>query len=604
MQHFLRKFQKLSLIWQFTLAVMLILFIPSILIMIIYIHTFQSSLIEQQKAILQRDLNQLSYTMDSSVHTIDSAIAELVYQQEFSYFLNDKTILTQQEQAYFTSNLRSSTTKFKNLYPNYFKHIAIYSANTQIPESFNTTHDFIYLERLLQTNYIHTILDAPSDLIHGKIRNPAYTYPNSLHEIKVKEIDSLVIPVYQKIFNLNSADLIGMIEINISLDKMVPFDTLVDTDASVSYFLYDPDKDILYSIDGSESPTFTQATFDAETGFTSGTLGKEKHFFAYSLCNKTNMIRITALSQHSLQTPVRDMILRAILVVSFALLLVIGLTYLAVSLLLRRLSEMGEMINKIEHGDFNIHVNENGADEISKIAKSFNKMGSQLQNTLHALIAQEKARQETELRALESQINPHFLYNTLENIRMQCEINEYYQIGDGVAALGELFRYSIKWSGGEVPFALEWKHLKSYLAIMKLRHESHLSYELDYADNSKEMDDITVPKFILQPLVENCFNHGFRNKLPPLILRISAYIDSSCLHIDISDNGSGIPHKRLLSLQKALKEGTLIEQAPSHHSIGLSNVKQRIDMLCKKNSELTITSKMNHGTTIHIRIIL
>jgi len=605
MQSVLHKFQNMSLIWQFTLVVFFILFIPTILIFIIYIHIFRTSLIDQGKALLQKDLNQLSYTMDSGFDTIDSVIAELNYQQEFAYFLNNKTKLSRQEQDYFTSQLRGTVTKLRNLYPNYFRHIAIYSSNTQIEDSFDYMYDFTYMDRLEETKYASAIINDSRKLIHGKIRTPEYTYPDKLRDdINIKEIDSLIIPVYQKIFSLNSEDLVGVLEINVALDKLIPSSTLTDMDTGIMYFLYDDDKNICYALPSQITASRILADFTQESGLIQGTLDEKNHYFAYSRCEKTGMLRITALSEQILLQPVNSMFTKVTIVTLLALFLIVSLAFLAIKVLLRRLSEMGQMMKKIEVGDFDIHVNENGSDEISRIAKSFNKMGTRLKDTIHSLVTQEKMQKETELRALEAQINPHFLYNTLETMRMQCEIDEYYQVSDGLAALSDLFRYSVKWTDGEVPFALEWKNLKDYVSIMQLRHESNLHCILDYQDDTGDMDEITVPKLILQPLIENCFNHGFRNQFPPFELYISARMDASDLLITIQDNGAGMNRERLTEIQTAFTQGIPIKRTNSHHSIGLHNVMQRIEMLCRPGSHIEITSEENHGTTICIHILV
>lgn len=604
MKCLLQKFQNTSLIRQFTLVVFFILFIPTVLIFVLYLDTFKTSLIDQGKALLQKDLDHLSYTMDSGLETIESVIAELVYQQEFSYFLNDETTLSKPEQQYFMAGLRSSSTKLRNLYSNYFKYLAVYSANSQVDESSDYIYDFIHLEQFKERTYAASILDNPDEFFYGKIRKPEYTYIYELDNIKVKEIDAWVIPVYQKIFSLNTGRLIGVIEINITLDKLVPSHNLPDTQAGIFYFLYDDKSGDFFPLDSATKAPNITAAFLTNTGMIQGTLDGQDYYFAYDRCEKTGMLKVTALSQATILKPVSGMITKVILGMLLALLIIVTLAYFAIKVLLHRLSEMGRMMKRIEEGDFDIHVNENGATEISQIATSFNRMGAHLQDTMLSLVAQEKMQKETELRALEAQINPHFLYNTLESMRMQCEIDEYYQVSDGLAALGDLFRYSIKWTDGEVPFALEWKNLKNYLAIMQLRHETNLTCTLDYQDDTGDMDNISVPKLILQPLIENCFNHGFKNEFPPFSIYVSAHLDATRLLITIQDNGVGISKERLNEIRTAFTLGTPIERTSSHHSIGLFNVKQRIDMLCKTESKIEIKSTINVGTTIAIHILI
>ena len=205
----------------------------------------------------------------------------------------------------------------------------------------------------------------------------------------------------------------------------------------------------------------------------------------------------------------------------------------------------------------------------------------------------------TELLAMQSQMNPHFLYNTLENMRMQCEIDGYYAIGDSLAALGDLFRYSIKWGSNEVPFRLEWDNLKNYISIMNMRYQEDLKCIMEIGEG---VGDVMVPKMLLQPLVENSFSHGFKQVLPPWLIVIRAFRKRDMLVIMIEDNGSGIEQERLLEIRQCLKNDTPLRGEKKKRSIGLINVKQRLLHICRGGAEIFIDSQPDRGVKIVIEI--
>jgi len=226
-------------------------------------------------------------------------------------------------------------------------------------------------------------------------------------------------------------------------------------------------------------------------------------------------------------------------------------------------------------------------------------MASHLQAVINSAVEKEQAQKAAELSALQAQINPHFLYNTLENMRMQCEIDGYYAIGDSLAALGDLFRYSIKWGSNEVPFRLEWDNLKNYISIMNMRYQEDLKCIMEIGEG---VGDVMVPKMLLQPLVENSFSHGFKQVLPPWLIVIRAFRKRDMLVIMIEDNGSGIEQERLLEIRQCLKNDTPLRGEKKKRSIGLINVKQRLLHICRGGAEIFIDSQPDRGVKIVIEI--
>lgn len=604
MQFLLNKLQKMSLSKQFMLVIAVILCIPAIAVCIYFNVTYRDSLVSQCQSTLQADINQMSSLMNSSLDKAESALSDLSYQQEFPYFLNSKSDLSSQEIQYFISKLNNGLTGIRNLYPSQFNGFYIFSSNHQIPESMDYYSTFTYMDQLSESSYQGEIQSSSEDLLYGQIRYSDSTYTNIRSRIRAINNNTLILPLYQKIRDLKTREVIGIVEVDTTLQKLIPVEQLYTDRMPTLYFLYHPESNLLYSISGSGTDCSLTADFRSESPFITGSLDQKPVYLYFEQNGRTGLVLIAAQFKEDVFSSARGMLTFMLLFILAAFALISILAYHTVQILLARLFEMIGMMQRIEQGEFQIHMEETGSDEITQIARSFNQMTDKLQNMIDTLVAKDKLQKETELRALEAQINPHFLYNTLENMRMQCEIDEYYLVGDALAALGDLFRYSIKWTDNMVPLALEWKNLNNYISIMQMRYGSKLSCYMDYGKSMEEIDQLPIPKLSLQPLVENCFNHGFRNRIPPYKIWISADLKGDELWIEIRDNGSGISKERLEEIKNAFTQGTPLHGTTSRHSIGVMNVKERIDHTCLQGSYMEIDSVPEEGTTItiHIRV--
>ena len=187
-------------------------------------------------------------------------------------------------------------------------------------------------------------------------------------------------------------------------------------------------------------------------------------------------------------------------------------------------------------------------------------------------------------------------------MRMKCEIDSNYQMANSIQVLGSLLHYSLNWESKSVPLKEEMQNVRNYIQIMRMRFRNKFQYEIECEPGCMEN---LVPKFILQPLVENCFSHAFSDMNPPWNILVKAVGNENRLIIKIIDNGIGIEPCRLAQINEFLNgDQPNIGNRKSRHSIGIANVRQRIELLCKEGSKLTISSELGRGTQITIIIIL
>lgn len=260
-------------------------------------------------------------------------------------------------------------------------------------------------------------------------------------------------------------------------------------------------------------------------------------------------------------------------------------------LLLRRLYQLKNKIAQIKNG--NIEYNEviQGADEIAELDKGFNEMLKRLKQLLKDIYNEKALKKEAELKSLQAQINPHFLYNTLESIKCSVDMDEKENAIKMIIALKNLFRIGVN-SGKEfITLAEEIKHAKSYLEIQKFRYGDKFEsvWEID-----EKLLDQQVIKTIFQPIIENSLYHAFGKMKAVGIIHISVKKASNCIEIVIKDNGEGINYDKMLELQEMLMGDK------DSKSVGLKNVNDRIKLYYGNEYGIKIYSRAGEGASVFI----
>jgi two-component system sensor histidine kinase YesM len=263
-----------------------------------------------------------------------------------------------------------------------------------------------------------------------------------------------------------------------------------------------------------------------------------------------------------------------------------------------------KMMRRVEKGDFSGQVEVLSKDEIGDLTQGFNKMLIRL-NELVDEVYLSKIREtemqlrqkEIELKALQAQINPHFLFNSLETIRGMALENGMEEISDISAALAKLLRYNINNNSQIVKLDEEILHTKVYLRIQKHRFADKFEYEFSIPDWAKKQ---TIAKFSIQPIVENSFKHGLEPSGGISKISVTALEDSEDAYIiRIQDNGVGISPMRLEEIRQNLRQKDVMEGGPG---IGMVNVHRRIVHLFGEEYGISVESKEGIGAVISIRL--
>lgn len=251
----------------------------------------------------------------------------------------------------------------------------------------------------------------------------------------------------------------------------------------------------------------------------------------------------------------------------------------------------------VSEGNFEIQLDETPCkdNDIKQLFCGFNYMISQINALIKNVYNQKIQLKSAQLQSLKYQINPHFLYNTLQTLEAIGEIQNFPEIQIISSSLAQMFRYNLK-EENIVPLKAELAHLETYFSIERIRFRDQIRFRIDIG---QELYDILVPKFILQPIVENAIIHGFHAKGGINSILISAYQEGSKLLLKVSDNGQGIEPSRLQHLQQLLENSkSASAEITAQESIGLLNVQHRIINICGRDSGISVKSQQGNGTEV------
>lgn len=293
-----------------------------------------------------------------------------------------------------------------------------------------------------------------------------------------------------------------------------------------------------------------------------------------------------------------------LMIMLFSLFVAIILILFVSKLLANRMLRLSREMNKVASGNLNVALQIDGNDEVGQLARQFNGMMHSIRDLMEEVRESNEQQnllkikqKEIKLRMMASQINPHFLFNALESIRMKAHMNKQTEIAQTVKLLGTLMRKNLEIGGSSIKLDDEIEIVRCYLEIQRFRFGDRLGFELDIDPASLQ---VRVPPLIVQPLVENSVVHGLESKEEGgcVVIRTTMSDDYKKLMIEISDNGQGMNEERLEELMQSLDD---MEDREGYR-IGMRNVHQRLKLTYGDDYALTLESKPDEGTFIRMTL--
>ncbi len=311
--------------------------------------------------------------------------------------------------------------------------------------------------------------------------------------------------------------------------------------------------------------------------------------------NKYNLGAYSIMPQAILEQNQRALTQNLILIGSMMCIILSVVTFFISRTLTKPLEELMKTIAQIRKGDTKKRVPYLEKDEIGQMGKEFNGMLDEIERLIGHEYETKLLLNKAEYKALQAQINPHFLYNTLDTMSSIASVQNCDMVSNLCQSLSTIFRYSLDTKHPYSTVAKEIVHLKNYIYVMNVRMREEVKYHFQIDD---EILQNSIPRISIQPLVENAINHGLRNKKGEKEIYVRVMEKDGILEIEVEDNGVGMDAEET---NRRLKENSH-ELVESGSSIGLININARMKMLYGEEYGLHINSDGKSGTTVILRI--
>ncbi|GLX68605.1 cache domain-containing sensor histidine kinase [Paenibacillus glycanilyticus] len=408
---------------------------------------------------------------------------------------------------------------------------------------------------------------------------------------------SLVRKIYKSTTMLEYA---GYLEVDFKLDGIKKIMDLVHLGESGSFFIVDGNGDVVYAndvIDDELLANLPSLSKDSQ-GKQHVNIGSKKNIVVHSKVGSygwTVVGDVPVVQLASGSSGIRNSII--LLVLSCIVIAILLSTWSSIQIT-KPIYILIALIKRVENEDFQISYANPPRNEIGHLIRSIIRMSKRLDETIRNLYQAEIVRKESELQALKSQINPHFLFNTLETIKMKAEIDEADSTVEMLTSLGKLVKASIYRGNDFTTFREEREYLTSYLRIQEGRFDTRFGMSIAVDES---ILDCYLPRLMIQPLIENAFYHGLELKQGKGTLAVAIRETSESVLITVADDGLGISAERLQQLREQL-DSSLAGITRSSGSVGLANVHARMRLYFGDSSAMTIGSEPGTGT--EIRLIL
>lgn len=309
----------------------------------------------------------------------------------------------------------------------------------------------------------------------------------------------------------------------------------------------------------------------------------------------TGLTYVNFVNKDSIFESIRNSMDKVIDVIIVSILLGMIVSVISSRMFTERIKILVRHIKKIEKGGFNTQIKIYDDDEIGYLERSFGDMCKKLSDYVDKVYISDIKRKTAEIQVLQAQINPHYMFNTLESIRMVALINKDQETANMISILGNMFRWNMRMRELVVTIQDELDYLKSYIELQKIRYENgfYVTWNIDNVINN-----YAVPKLILQPILENSFYHGGINGNKILNININGRVNES-IYFEIVDDGNGMKEELLENTKSGILSNDVNENL---YCIGLKNIHQRLTLLFGIEYGLQIDSVFGEGTTIVIKI--
>lgn len=385
---------------------------------------------------------------------------------------------------------------------------------------------------------------------------------------------------------------LGTLIFQVNIDSVVHQHQTLTKDSGYLY-IWKGDQPIYTSDEGFQPSV---AMMDNKQGYTIQKVGGLSSFIAYTTSKDTGWTYFSILSYNDIFKKKNDLRFALLVVVFLLFITVIAISYGFARGITKPIERLTQQMRYAEKGDFEWIVTNSldtdRSDEVGYLQKRFFIMIRRIDTLIEENYTRQMLLKDTEYRALQAQINPHFLYNTLTSINWMARTSGQAAISRMVEALSRLLRNAISNNVQVITLGEEIGLIQDYMSIQKVRFESELHFLLDI---DEKFNGYRIPKMSIQPIVENAIKHGLENMLGDCTITIAAVEGEEGIDISITDNGPGMDEIALEQLRK-------FEIPSKGTGIGLKNIHERLRLMFGESAGLHFESSVGMGTTVTIKL--
>ena len=566
-------FRKFSIKTRLVIALLMISIIPLAGISGYSFHIFSAAFQEKLSASISQTLSMINLNMVSEVEKYQYLCGSICISQEIKEGLLKKD-MTDMEKNQAIIEIQKMI-RSKIIYPAQAKNITVYDTDGNI--FYDLGYDGFYQEdvdRILSQleeqdqdvwAYAHTYRDRNILVLGRRIYE---------HYSKSRVIGYTLISIEEKIFSKTVLEPVGLSDSSNIMYMNLDGTVLSSWNRSIALG-EKTDEELLKKIQ-ERLPKKTDSFSIHENG--------EEQLVTYIFNKNLNQLFVYTMPYHYINSEVYAMLKQILVVVMFLVLLCIGIVAMVYQGIMSPIKRMLEFCREISEGKLSVRIQDKHKDELSRLSGSMDHMADTIEHLMDQQKTQEKKKRELELQMLQYQLNPHFLFNTLNSLRFVAAMHKDQIVSDGIQALSSLLQNTLTNKNEYITIQEELENLENYFSILRIRYAG--SFEYSFHVEEDELLSCLVPKLILQPLAENSVMHGSSDNGTVMEIQITCWRENKDVMIELSDDGKGFE----------VTDDALAPH-PERKRIGVANVNDRIQLNFGRKYGLKINSQPGKGTT-------
>ena len=566
-------FRKFSIKTRLVIALLMISIIPLVGISGYSFHIFSAALQEKLSASISQTLSMINLNMVSEIEKYQYLCGSICISEEIKKGLLKKD-MTDMEKNQAILEIQSMI-RNKIIYPAQAKNITVYDTDGNI--FYDLGYDGFYQEdvdRILSQleeqdqdvwAYAHTYRDRNILVIGRRIYE---------HYSKSRVIGYTLISIEEKIFSKTVLEPVGLSDSSNIMYMNLDGTVLSSWNRSIA--LGEKTDDELLKKIQERLPKKTDSFSIHENG--------EEQLVTYIFNKNLNQLFVYTMPYHYINSEVYAMLKQILVVVMFLVLLCIVIVAMVYQGIMSPIKRMLEFCREISGGKLSVRIQDKHKDELSRLSGSMDHMADTIEHLMDQQKTQEKKKRELELQMLQYQLNPHFLFNTLNSLRFVAAMHKDQIVSDGIQALSSLLQNTLTNKNEYITIQEELENLENYFSILRIRYAG--SFEYSFHVEEDELLSCLVPKLILQPLAENSVMHGSSDNGTVMEIQITCWRENKDVMIELSDDGKGFE----------VTDDALAPH-PERKRIGVANVNDRIQLNFGRKYGLKINSQPGKGTT-------